>query len=191
MFTRSDTALNSLLSAHIGGKNEYAIASSSYTLSLWFTSKPETADGEDRFLISAGGSSAEEAGWALWIPPDGNGLNFRLSDGDQASDLSARREGLTDDKWHHAAVTIDRENKQVHLFIDGVPSADPMGIDWVVKTLDSGSGLCIGGKPGGGHFHRGAVDDVALWHRALLPEEIEKLFEAGTSAGDLFATEEQ
>ena len=178
-------------SLDIGGKNEYAIASSSYTLSLWFTSKPEAADGEDRFLISAGGSSAEEAGWALWIPPDGNGLNFRLSDGDQVSDLSAGREGLTDDKWHHAAVTIDRENKQVHLFIDGVLSADPMGIDWVVKTLDSGSGLCIGGKPGGGHFHRGAVDDVALWHRALLPEEIEKLFEAGTSAGDLFATEEQ
>ncbi|MBL49463.1 MAG: hypothetical protein CMP28_10990 [Roseibacillus sp.] len=178
-------------SLDIGGKTEYAIADRSYTVSLWFTSNPEAADGEERFLISAGGSSAEEAGWALWIPPDGNGLNFRLSDGDRASDLPARREGLADGKWHHAVVTIDRENKKVHLFVDGVLSADPMGIDWLVKTLGSGSGLCIGGKSGGRHFHLGKVDDVALWQRALLPEEVEKLFQAGTSAGDLFATEEQ
>ena len=178
-------------SLDIGDKNVYAIADRSYTVSLWFTSNPEAADGEERFLISAGGSSAEEAGWALWIPPDGNGLNFRLSDGDRASDLPAKREGLSDGKWHHAAVTIDRENKKVHLFVDGVLSADPMGIDWLVKTLGSGSGLCIGGKSGGRHFHLGKVDDVALWQRALLPEEVEKLFQAGTSAGDLFATEEQ
>ena len=176
-------------SLDIGSKNSFAIADTSYTISLWFARKPDLADGQPRHLISAGGRSEQQAGWSLLISEDGSGLAFRLSDGHRRSDLPAKKEGLGDGKWHHAAVTIDRENSQVHLFIDGELAAEPMNIEWLAQTVGSSSGLCIGRNSDAGEHHLGKIDDVALWRRALLPEEVQKLFGAGTSAGDLFATE--
>ena len=77
----------------------------------------------------------------------------------------------------------------MHLFIDGELAAEPMNIEWLAQTVGSSSGLCIGRNSDAGEHHLGKIDDVALWRRALLPEEVQKLFGAGTSAGDLFATE--
>ena len=56
-------------------------------------------------------------------------------------------------------------------------------------TIGSHSGLCIGRNSDDQQHHPGKIDDVALWHRALLPEEIEKIFQSGEAAGDLFDAE--
>ena len=177
-------------SLDIGSKNEFAIADQSCTVSLWFTRNPGSADGQARRLISAGAGSDQKAGWAIWIQKDGSGLTFRVGDGNTASDLTAKKDSLVNGEWHHVAVTVERESRQLHLFLDGVLAGEALKVDLLAGgTIGSHSGLCIGRNSDDQQHHPGKIDDVALWHRALLPEEIEKIFQSGEAAGDLFDAE--
>jgi len=180
-------------SLDIGSKNEFAIADQSCTISLWFTRNPGSTDGQARRLISAGAGSDQKAGWAIWIQKDGSGLTFRVGDGNAASDLTAKKDSLVNGEWHHVAVTVERESRQVHLFLDGELAGESLKVDLLAGgTIGSHSGLCIGRNSDDQQHHLGKIDEVALWHRALLPEEIEKIFRSGQSgeaAGDLFDAE--
>ena len=177
-------------SLDIGSKNEFAIADQSCTISLWFTRNPGSADGQARRLISAGAGSDQKAGWAIWIQKDGSGLTFRVGDGNAASDLTAKKDSLVNGEWHHVAVTVERESRQLRLFLDGVLAGEALKVDLLAGgTIGSHSGLCIGRNSDDQQHHPGKIDDVALWHRALLPEEIEKIFQSGEAAGDLFEAE--
>ncbi len=180
-------------SLDIGSKNEFAIADQSCTISLWFTRNPGSTDGQARRLISAGAGSDQKAGWAIWIQKDGSGLTFRVGDGNAASDLTAKKDSLVNGEWHHVAVTVERESRQVHLFLDGELVGESLKVDLLAGgTIGSHSGLCIGRNSDDQQHHLGKIDEVALWHRALLPEEIEKIFRSGQSgeaAGDLFDAE--
>ena len=177
-------------SLDIGSKDEFAIADQSCTVSLWFTRNPGSTDGQARRLISAGAGSDQKAGWAIWIQKDGSGLTFRVGDGNTASDLTAKKDSLVNGEWHHVAVTVERESRQLHLFLDGVLAGEALKVDLLAGgTIGSHSGLCIGRNSDDQQHHPGKIDDVALWHRALLPEEIEKIFQSGEAAGDLFDTE--
>ncbi len=180
-------------SLDIGSKNEFAMADQSCTISLWFTRNPGSTDGQARRLISAGAGSDQKAGWAIWIQKDGSGLTFRVGDGNAASDLTAKKDSLVNGEWHHVAVTVERESRQVHLFLDGELAGESLKVDLLAGgTIGSHSGLCIGRNSDDQQHHLGKIDEVALWHRALLPEEIEKIFRSGQSgeaAGDLFDAE--
>ena len=57
-------------------------------------------------------------------------------------------------------------------------------------TIDAGAGLMIGGPANAKLQHRGKVDDIAIWERALSPAEIKKLFTAGKALGDLLSRED-
>jgi len=169
-------------------KKEVPIKDRSYTVSLWFTCKP--SDGRMRGLISAGGGPEEMAGWALWIQEDGSGLTFRVGDGSEAFDLPVKYDSLDDGEWHHVAVTIERDSREVCLFLDGELAATERKVEVLAggKTIGSPSGLSIGRTSGPERFHLGKIDDVVLWSRALLPVEIKEIFESaedGKSAGDL------
>ncbi len=179
-------------SLDIGRKNEFAIADQGYTVSLWFTRNPGSTDGQARRLISAGAGSEQKAGWALWIQKDGSGLTFRVADGDSASDLTAKHESLVNGEWHHVAFTVERESSRMYLFLNGVQAGDPKTASLLSgKTIGSSSGLCIGRNSDDQQHHPGKIDDVAVWHRALLPQEIERIFQSGKAAGDLLDAEAQ
>lgn len=178
-------------SLEVGSKNAFAIADNSYTVSLWFTRNPGSTDGQARRLISAGGGSEEKEGWALWIQKDGSGITFRVGDGHAKSDLTAKKESLANGEWHHVAATVDRASNEVHLFIDGLLAVEPQKVKLLEgKTIGSRTGLSIGRNSDDKQHHPGMIDDVALWHRALLPEEIEKIYKAEKAAGEIFEAEE-
>ncbi|MEC9055802.1 MAG: LamG domain-containing protein, partial [Verrucomicrobiota bacterium] len=179
-------------SLDIGRKNEFAISDQDYTVSLWFTRNPGSTDGQARRLISAGAGSEQKAGWALWIQKDGSGLTFRVGDGDSASDLTAKHESLVNGEWHHVVFTVERESSRMSLFLNGVLAEDPKTATLLSgKTIGSSSGLCIGRNSDDQQHHPGKIDDVAVWHRALLPEEIERIFQSGKAAGDLLDADTQ
>ena len=174
-------------SLDIGRKNEFAISDRSFTASLWFTRNPGSADGQARRLISAGGGSDQKAGWALWLQKDGTGLTFRVSDGDSGSDLTAKYEKLLSGEWHHVAVIVERGSSRMQVFINGVLAAEKVAAALLEgKTIGASSGLCIGRNSDDQQHHAGKIDDVVLWRRALLPEEIERIFQSEQSAGGLF-----
>ena len=174
-------------SLDIGSKNEFAIADQSFTASLWFTRNPGSTDGHARRLISAGAGSDQKAGWALWLQKDGTGLTFRVSDGDSGSDLTAKYESLVNGEWHHVAVVVERDSSRVQVFIDGALVAEKVAAALLDgQTIGASSGLCIGRNSDDQQHHSGKIDDVALWRRALLPEEIERIFQSEQSVGGLF-----
>ena len=55
--------------------------------------------------------------------------------------------------------------------------------------IGAASGLSIGRNSDDKQPHLGKLDDVALWNRALLPEEIEKIYESGKGLGEMFEEE--
>jgi hypothetical protein len=57
------------------------------------------------------------------------------------------------------------------------------------NILVSHSGLSIGRNSDDKQHHRGKLDDIAVWHRALLPEEVEKVFESGKGLGEVLNEE--
>ena len=179
-------------SLDIGRKNEFAISDQGYTVSLWFTRNPGSTDGQARRLISAGAGSEQKAGWALWIQKDGSGLTSRIGDGDSASDLTSKHESLVNGEWHHVVFTVERESSRMSLFLNGALAEESKTATLLAgKTIGSSSGLCIGRNSDDQQHHLGKIDDVAVWHRALLPEEIERIFQSGKAAGDLLDAKAQ
>jgi hypothetical protein len=178
-------------SIEIGGKEEHAIGEESFTLSLWFTRDPKSVDDKVRRLISAGaGSRTGKPGWALWISGKGDALTFAVSDGKQrVENITAKDESLASGEWRHAAVTVDRENGKAVLFLDGQlvnETALPFSKG---EKIESASGLSIGKNSDGSDHHRGKIDEVAIWNRLLLPEEIEEVYEGETGLGAVFNAE--
>ena len=84
---------------------------------------------------------------------------------------------VTDGTWHHVAATYEKPNFK--LYIDGevdaevAPNADP-------ET--NASPLYIGGCDIGGYWMTGAIDEVAVYNRALSQEEISELIADGLAS---------
>jgi hypothetical protein len=176
-------------SLEIGSKNKFALADQELTVSLWFTRRPDSADGQARRLISAGAGSDEKPGWALWVMTRGEGISFAVSDGSRRHAITFKDDSLLNGRWHHAAATVDRQSNMLRLFLNGQLVADQRVDALEGLTVGSHSGLSVGKNSDDTQFHRGMIDDVVLWRRALLPEEIEEVFEADKPAGDLLDAE--
>ena len=94
---------------------------------------------------------------------------------------------MFDNTWHHVAVVVERDSSRIQVFIDGALAAEKVAAALLDgKTIGASSGLCIGRNSDDQQHHPGKIDDVVLWRRAVLPEEIEKIFQSGQSAGGLF-----
>jgi hypothetical protein len=85
-----------------------------------------------------------------------------------------------DGTWRHI-VFVQQEDGSRALYIDGVQ--DPVEIpakepgDWLVNTTSIGGIL----RANPSHWLTGAIDDVALWNRALSQAEITSLYQDGTT----------
>jgi len=83
---------------------------------------------------------------------------------------------LTQDTWHHAAVTYEPGDSFVRLYLDGEPiAAQAIALGTTIDT----HGVTIGWRPDGG-FWTGLIDDVRIYDRALSPSEIQALSTLGT-----------
>jgi hypothetical protein len=80
--------------------------------------------------------------------------------------------------WQHAVVTVDGSNN-VKLYLNG--NLDGSGTRNI--TAAAGNDV-IGGSYSGGTFYatsQGAVDEVAMWNRALSSDEVKELFNKGAA----------
>ena len=84
---------------------------------------------------------------------------------------------VTDGSWHHVAATYAKPDFK--LYIDGEVDAEEAP-DAYPETNDSP--LFIGGCDIGGYWMTGAIDEVALYDRALSKEEIAELMEVGMAS---------
>ena len=114
-------------------------------------------------------------------PPYGNALAWsQWGDGITGPLLDKRDPFHANRGWHHVAVTLDNSsNIGTVLFLDGVPVARRQ--NYQVDT-PGGTSFLMGRIPGfNGDIRRmhGELDEVTVYNRALLPNEIADIFIAG------------
>ncbi|MFI8412124.1 LamG-like jellyroll fold domain-containing protein [Paeniglutamicibacter gangotriensis] len=142
-----------------------------YTASVWF--KPERVGTRQPLLESSGSGAismelAETGNLKYSIQTDGTPV---VAESDIAPAAG---------QWHHAALTYDAATGSSHLFLDGekiTEFIDPQGT--VTGTLAWTDGLRLGADREADRFFQGALDDTALWNRALTGDELATIWNDG------------
>jgi len=134
------------------------------------------------------GNSARHTGWGLFLHTDKK-LRWNAKD-DQNAALYIEHVGpaLDDGRWHHLAVTHDRDARAI-AYVDGrVVGTAPM--ERLTGTIDAGLPTVIGNdaRHGMGHWD-GAIDDVGIWRRVLSPDEVGSIYASGLVGRDLSRAE--
>ena len=152
-----------------------------FSVGVWLRApggyKPATADS----IVAANYKSM--AMWFIALRPGTyNGVYFRHYNGAATVDIKPSSNllpVLTDGKWHHLAVTSDRDAMGI-LYVDG-KQAGQTSIAAVSTTADYGEpvSMKLGASTNG---FAGDLDDVAIWDRVLGPEEVTRLFDLGQRA---------
>jgi hypothetical protein len=128
-----------------------------FAVAFWFQSPRATTGicivGAANFSLDDGRLHVVNGGW-----PSSQPLGANLADG----------------RWHHAALTWNREQRQMQLYVDGEHVATNSGAQ--------GGGLTgqiqLGRANTGGPFHGGTIDELRVYSRRLTADEIQTLFRA-------------
>jgi hypothetical protein len=120
------------------------------------------------------------------------GVNFFVSTNsgahyNQTADANGGGAPVSVGQWHHIAGTYN--GTQLQLYIDGLPSGNPMPCAGPISPMLPGSFIAIGSEDGRGscpdcqnRFYNGLIDEVAIFNRALSPDEIAALYARGHPA---------
>jgi WD40 repeat protein/serine/threonine protein kinase len=114
-----------------------------------------------------------------WFFAYGDGfLNFHVSNANGKGGFYAKAEFSPDlDQWYHLAVT--RSQGTFTTYVDGLPVASEK-VDVIIPFPDAP--LTIG-QAEGGAFVSGLIDEVAIYERALSPDEVKARWRALAPAG--------
>jgi hypothetical protein len=110
---------------------------------------------------------------------DGDKLALQLADGSVSSYAASSLGTIADGLWHHAAVSVDRDDVNgVRFYLDGAPigSADPTDRP---GSLSNDADLMLGAwssTSGDTTFFEGTLDEVSFYKRALDSTEIRCIY---------------
>ncbi|HVK64776.1 MAG TPA: LamG domain-containing protein [Polyangium sp.] len=86
---------------------------------------------------------------------------------------------INDGNWHHlAAVKKGHAQSQVVLYVDGIAEAT-LGTTFNLPMFLTGSDFTLGALLAGGYQAEGTYDEVAVWKRALGPDEVMSIYRRG------------
>ena len=138
-----------------------------YTLSAWTKLKKT---GDYHYIAWKAGpifpEDKDARRFDLWVQMDGmvSGI-MHTADGAEANQVQGTTD-ITDDKWHHVALTYDC--KVITLYVDGKKESELTPTGPLAKNDHD---LWIGGRPEG-VVATGAIDEVKFYNRALTAAEI-------------------
>ena len=175
-----------------GGRVRVAIDGEYRAMSLACWTRVDAVDRSYNSLFLTDGYDPGEPHWQIFA--DGS-LMFSIGyppDGERAgrhNQIYHSRPVFTADtlgEWHHVAVTYDGSSGEVAQYFDGrlvgreVSPLHAPGRPIRLGPAEIGNW----GLPTPGHRHplrslNGAIDEFAIYHAVLAPEEIVKMFEAG------------
>ena len=131
-------------------------------------------------------------GYSIYMDRTSNELRFKTTD----ASLQAARPGILSTNlqtgvWHHVVGVYDGSATphagQAMIYLDGRLQDVHTGSDASVgfgltNAVRRGQAAVIGQNgPKDGSFFGGAVDDVAIWSRAISPAEIRQIYSSGTN----------
>jgi MSHA biogenesis protein MshQ len=95
------------------------------------------------------------------------------------NDRFASTAAFESDRWYHVAVVYDgsaQAAERVHLYVDG--ALDTVAPETSSEISAFTSDLEVGRLVNGGSTMIGMIDEVAVWRRALGPDEVARLASA-------------
>ncbi len=176
-------------SARFNGTDSYlnitkdnAAMRSNITVSAWFKDAAPLFTATEACIVSSRGSFI--LGPASW--GDGTEVQFgvRTSVSYRTVSLQLSNLGLLTNEWHHYLGTYDDTTKTTLLYIDGqqaatLTHADPSGLDVPLSLLIGADDATSDGTPDS--YCKGDIDEVALWSRALTPDEVLSVYRRGAN----------
>jgi len=171
---------------HFSGVDQVTVpglpqATQSYTVAGWVLFAAGEFNGMTATLLS---TEAPGGGWALFataaaVPGKGN-YNFRYWDSPILGYSMATCECLTMGAWTHLAGVVDGVADTITLYVNGVAQATVATsgpIQLGATSLAMGRSNAAAPVPGPA-WTTGALDDVAIYDRALVAQEIADLVQA-------------
>jgi hypothetical protein len=151
----------------------------SFTITYWMKTDQSTAG--NRVLIGRDGD-----GLHMWIGCDNNGtVRFQLKEngGDYAF-LGGIGPVLNDNQWHYIVAVRDNDADHNAIYVDN-ELIDETTFNYTYGFASSAQ-MNIGYLNLGGHYrYHGAMDDIAVYDKALSDQEMWQLFENGKASLDL------
>jgi Concanavalin A-like lectin/glucanases superfamily len=123
--------------------------------------------------------SPAQGGYVFYVQQGRLGLRLQALN-DKAYFFASAQETVYDDRWHHVAVTVQRNNsKGITWYYDGAyaGSSDSTSVN---GSLSNNQPLLIGNWFDR-WFFTGAIDELAIYNRVLTPKEISDIHAAGSA----------
>ncbi len=94
---------------------------------------------------------------------------------------------ISNSNWNFVAIVRSAINGKVELFINGILDTTFFGYTGIQKNKQK----MVFGKQGSSnlHFLNGSLDDIAMWNRALAPQEITQLYNQGICKTSITVTD--
>ena len=148
-------------------------SSGSITVQLWFRASQSLP--KRSVLVGQGDSSAgeQEAFVLQWTPFKGLEFSVQKSTGEKV--VVRSEQYLNDGAWHFVSVSYSAGTGRLEMIIDG--GASKIVQSPAAPLIDSQDDIFVGGK--GARFFNGAIDDFAVYSRALQAFEILQLWSTG------------
>ncbi|MFA5887805.1 MAG: LamG domain-containing protein [Candidatus Nanoarchaeia archaeon] len=147
---------------------------SNFSISAWV----KTTD-TDGIIVSKMGAGPQYRGYSLMIYQ--GYLYMPLISDNGANNYLAVRETstgtLTDNQWHHVAVSYDGSGQAsgLKMYIDGNAIATTALSNSLTGSTLTTLPLWIGERSDGNYDFSGLIDEVAIWNRTLSAAEVEEL----------------
>jgi hypothetical protein len=147
------------------------------TFAAWV--RADSTSGVTAIIGKDTGSATTEAGW---LYQSSSNILWKLRN-PAGSSIRMFTTTLTTGGWHFLVATYDTTD--MHVYFDGVLDDGPLLGTVPDSVPDNSIPLQIGARGNGAYKFNGTIDNVMIFNKALTPEEIAALYNAGngTEAG--------
>lgn len=158
-----------------------AVGGDGITIACWFKASNLDTPGNDPRMVSKAIGGNNEEHWFMLSSSRISGdkrLRFRLRTDGITDEIKADAGGVIElDIWIHAAVTWDGATMTIYknaVAVGTIPKAGNLDIDPNVEMAIGSQPPITDARP-----WDGLIDDVAIWNRALTPDELGEVMTIG------------
>jgi hypothetical protein len=160
-----------------------------FSVAFWFKNQPTLIDPPihpSTFVGKWDGEAFNDMGWIIQWNPATEQMEFWMGDHSTTDTTLVNSVTITQDDtdWHHVVATFyngsDLQQKAyMHLFVDGVSSE--MQYDFYTDNFDGIGDLNIGYYYAGSQPFSGLMDELTVWKKELLADDVIRLYDAGNA----------